>query len=221
MKQSAEAAFTKVARVHAADTVFEQIARSILRGDREPRSALPPERVLSEQFGVSRIIARQALHKLADIGLIEVRQGGKTLVRPFAEVTDLRALMLLYEYCPDDPNLAEEIFEKQYLQGLALVDLATRHVRTKNHSMLSAIAESSEEIAALEERFWRALAQIGKNRVLLTEIAWWYAHMPQKKRARAEEAPVRAFYKELTRRICKDLNPIEYYREVLASSLRA
>jgi GntR family transcriptional regulator, transcriptional repressor for pyruvate dehydrogenase complex len=220
MKLSAEAAFTKVERVHAADTVFDQIARSILRGDRKPESALPPERVLSEQFGVSRIIARQALHKLADMGLVEVRQGGKTVVRPFAEVTDLRALLLLYQYCPDDPHLAEEIFEKQYLQGLALVEIATRHLRAEDRALLSSITESKDNLAGLEERFWRALAQIGQNRVLLTEIAWWYAHMPQKKRSRSEEVPVRAFYKELTRRICKGLNPIAFYREALAPSLR-
>ncbi len=212
-------AFPKVPRTHAADHVFEELARRIVRGELPEGAALPPERVLAEQFGVSRIIARQAVHRLSDMGLLEVRQGGKTLVRPFGEITDVRALMLLYRFCPDDPELAAEIFEKQYLQGLALVERAGRHLNRGDHRTLRAAAESDADLPAVEEAFWRALASLGRNRVLRIETAWWYANMPQRNRAPAEEAPVRAFYIELARRIALGDDAVGYYRLALAPAL--
>ncbi len=72
--------FQTARRSHVADDVFDQVAAAILRGDLAPGSSLPPERALAEQFGTSRIIARQAIHRLAEYGLVRVRQGGATIV---------------------------------------------------------------------------------------------------------------------------------------------
>jgi GntR family transcriptional regulator, transcriptional repressor for pyruvate dehydrogenase complex len=212
-------AFPKVPRLHAADHVFEELARRIVRGELAEGAALPPERILAEEFGVSRIIARQAVHRLSDMGLLEVRQGGKTIIRPFAEITDVRALVLLYRFCPDDPALAAEIFEKQYLQGLALVERAGRLVTRQDHRAIRTAAESDAELPAVEEAFWRALATLGRNRVLRIETAWWYANMPRRARAPEEEAPVRAFYIELGRRLVHADDPVGYYRLALAPAL--
>ena len=60
--------------------VFDQLAREILIGERAVGSALPPERELAQRFGVSRLVLRQAIHRLADMDLVRVRQGGATLV---------------------------------------------------------------------------------------------------------------------------------------------
>jgi GntR family transcriptional repressor for pyruvate dehydrogenase complex len=46
--------FEVVRREHAADRIFDQLAEAIMRGDLAPGSALPPERSLAEEFGVSR-----------------------------------------------------------------------------------------------------------------------------------------------------------------------
>jgi GntR family transcriptional regulator len=43
---------------------------------------LPPERVLCEQFGISRMTLRQAMNLLAREGLIDSRRGIGTVVRP-------------------------------------------------------------------------------------------------------------------------------------------
>ena len=60
------ASFQAAPRTHVADGVFDQIATAILRGELAAGSTLPPERVLADRFQTSRIIARQALHRLAD-----------------------------------------------------------------------------------------------------------------------------------------------------------
>src|SRR5215510_2585730 len=79
---------------HAADPVFEHLASAIIDGSLPPGSALPPERELAERFDVSRLIVRQAVHKLADIGLVRVRQGGPSQVVHPNDARDLRVIEL-------------------------------------------------------------------------------------------------------------------------------
>jgi GntR family transcriptional regulator len=47
------------------EQVKEQLLAHILDGTYQPLAQLPSEHELSEQFGVSRITVRQALHKLS------------------------------------------------------------------------------------------------------------------------------------------------------------
>ncbi|OZB16146.1 MAG: transcriptional regulator PdhR, partial [Marinobacter sp. 34-60-7] len=63
-----------------ADTIVEQLETMILEGTLHPGQKLPPERVLAEQFGVSRPSLREAIHRLASRGLLNSRQGGGTFV---------------------------------------------------------------------------------------------------------------------------------------------
>jgi GntR family transcriptional repressor for pyruvate dehydrogenase complex len=63
-----------------ADTIVEQLETMILEGTLQPGQKLPPERLLAEQFGVSRPSLREAIHRLASRGLLTSRQGGGTFV---------------------------------------------------------------------------------------------------------------------------------------------
>lgn len=62
---------------------YEQIAEHLraLIEDSEPGDRLPTEAELCEQFGVSRMTARQAVQIVAAEGLIERRRGAGTFVR--------------------------------------------------------------------------------------------------------------------------------------------
>ena len=59
------------------DEVAARIKDSILRGDYGPGDALPIEKQMVEQFGVSRVVIREALKELKSKGLIEIRRGPK------------------------------------------------------------------------------------------------------------------------------------------------
>ncbi|MGH7296964.1 MAG: FadR/GntR family transcriptional regulator, partial [Polyangiaceae bacterium] len=180
----APGSFQIARRSHVADAVFDQIAAAILRGDLAAGSALPPERVLAEQFQTSRIIARQALHRLADLGLVRVRQGGATLVLDPNDAGDLRILELVYRLAPSgDAGAidARQTLEKQLLQGLCLVEVAARCARRTDleriEAMTSSLASGDLDEAgyrAFEERFWRAVAAAGRSRIFRMEVAWWY-----------------------------------------------
>lgn len=65
------------------ETVAKAIEERILAGDFRPPDLLPPERVLSEQFNVSRTVVREAIKALEHTGLVEARQGrGVVVLRP-------------------------------------------------------------------------------------------------------------------------------------------
>jgi GntR family transcriptional repressor for pyruvate dehydrogenase complex len=57
------------------DKVASAILESILVEDLSPGDALPTERELAEQFGVSRTVIREAVRALSAKGLLEVRGG--------------------------------------------------------------------------------------------------------------------------------------------------
>jgi GntR family transcriptional repressor for pyruvate dehydrogenase complex len=67
------------------DEVTEQLKRSILFGDFKAGDKLPPERLLAEEFQVSRVAVREALRTLENSGFIVTRQGASG----GAYVTDL------------------------------------------------------------------------------------------------------------------------------------
>ena len=57
------------------DKVTEAILQTIVSNRLKPGDALPPERELGKQFGVSRTVIREAIRTLHAKGLLEVRSG--------------------------------------------------------------------------------------------------------------------------------------------------
>ena len=219
---------------HSGDVVFDHLAAAILRGDLPARSTLPPERVFAERFGVSRIIVRQAVHRLADMGLVRVRQGGATTVLDPEEATDLRVLGLMYRLAPGESPLLDrnDMIEKQYLQGLSIVSVASRRAAVESlrriERLVQAYAHGEKKAAPveeLEEQFWRALARAGGNRIFNIEVAWWYdalADRPWPRQVASLPRRTRvAFYAELARRLVGREQPVEYYLATVGPILDA
>lgn len=65
--------------------VYKELKRQIQSGQYEPGSALPSEPKLREEFHVSIITIRRAIHELSLDGLVEPRQGVGNIVRDAAE----------------------------------------------------------------------------------------------------------------------------------------
>lgn len=76
--------------------VTNEIERLILEGRLQPGDRLPPERDLAHQFGVSRTVIRETMHRLQAKSLLEARPGGGTVVRsPSAQSVAQSMTMLL------------------------------------------------------------------------------------------------------------------------------
>lgn len=76
-----KAEIKRIKKTNVSDEVFKQLKQMLLRGDIKPGDKFPSENELSEAFGVSRMTARQAVQKLAVLGLIETRLGEGSFVK--------------------------------------------------------------------------------------------------------------------------------------------
>lgn len=93
------------ARPGLADRVYHLIYSRISNGDYPANQKLPSEKTLSEEFGVSRPVLREALERLREQGLVHSRQGAGSFVREvrsvplgFARVETIADIQRCYEF---------------------------------------------------------------------------------------------------------------------------
>jgi DNA-binding FadR family transcriptional regulator len=114
-----------VARRSVPDAVFDQILDDVVSGEFAPGEALPSERRLAEVLGVSRPAVREALQRMAQAGLVEVRQGDATTVRDYRRHASLDLLpRLLLPRGELDPRVARSILEARLHIGPKVAALA-------------------------------------------------------------------------------------------------
>ena len=107
------------------DDVFEQLVAEVTGGGLGPGEALPSERRLAEVLGVSRPAVREALQRLAQAGLVDVRQGDATTVRDYRRSGGLDLLpKLLLPGGELDLSVAKSILEARLLIGPKVAELA-------------------------------------------------------------------------------------------------
>lgn len=87
--------FEPIKKQRVAEQVADAIREAILSGRYRPGDPLPSERDLAATFGVNRSGVREALHRLEAWDLIEIRQGGATLVRDFLVTASTQLLPFL------------------------------------------------------------------------------------------------------------------------------
>ena len=220
-------------RPHLADDVFATLASEILQGLLPPGAALPPERLLSDRFGVSKLLIRQAVHRLAEASLVEVRQGGATRVLDPLEASDLRIFELYYRLAPDSAQarrLASDVLEKQFTQGLSLVEVFERRAPSAAREALVRLVEDAHaernddrQMRALEERFWTAVADGCGNRILRAEVRWWYTALKDRPDLPKPPAPAERwkFYAALARRLADAKGALGFYLETLTPGIEA
>lgn len=63
-----------------ADQIADALTRQIREGAYPVNSRLPTEKLMTEQYGVSRTVVREAISRLKSEGLVETRQGSGTVV---------------------------------------------------------------------------------------------------------------------------------------------
>jgi len=89
--------------------IADQIRESILAGDFTPGDKLPPERELSQMFGVSRPSVREALNILSSAGLVMSYQGGGTVVLSLVD--------------PNQGNSLSELIRNEQERALEVIEV--------------------------------------------------------------------------------------------------
>ncbi|EHR50792.1 transcriptional regulator [Saccharomonospora marina XMU15] len=134
-----------VSRRSVPDEVFQQILDGVVGGDFSPGDTLPSERRLAEVLGVSRPAVREALQRMAQAGLVEVRQGGSTSIRDFRTHAGLDLLpRLLLRAGNLDLRVVRSVLEARLAVGPKVAGLAARRAGEALRAPLT------QAIAALE-----------------------------------------------------------------------
>lgn len=118
-----------VSRRLVPDDVFTQLLDEVVDGELSPGAALPSERHLAELLGVSRPAVREALQRLSQARLVDVRHGGSTTVRDYRTSAGLDLLPhLLVRDGRVDVAVARSILQAR--QGIAptVAELAAERV---------------------------------------------------------------------------------------------
>ena len=71
-----------VRRMNLREQLLDELGQRIVKGELEPNDTLPKEADLSEEYGVSRTIIREAIKGLQARGLVESKARVGTTVRP-------------------------------------------------------------------------------------------------------------------------------------------
>lgn len=79
--EDSEAGFARVSRGLLSDEVVKEVQRLLATQKLKPGDQLPAERELAEMLGVSRTVVRDAIQRLAGLGILEIQRGKGTFVR--------------------------------------------------------------------------------------------------------------------------------------------
>lgn len=160
------------AQIKRSTNLSEEIAlnikESILSQNYGPGDGLPNENMLASQFGVSRVVIREALKGLKSAGLIEIRRGPKggpfvcqldklNFGEQFSDMVRLRRMTV------------EQLFEARLLIEPEIIRLVLKHINNEEIETLHHLASRGKTETDLEKRkdlnmeFHRHLGKVSGN----------------------------------------------------------
>jgi DNA-binding FadR family transcriptional regulator len=153
-----------VARKLVPEDVFDQLLGEVVGGELVAGDPLPSERRLADVLGVSRPAVREALQRLSQAGLVEVRHGGSTTVRDFRTSAGLDLLpRLLVRDGELDPRVGRSILQARQAIAPTVAALAAETSGGAATESLQAAVAGLEQAADAESRqhaalrFWDAV----------------------------------------------------------------
>jgi len=183
----------------------EALVTAILDDTYPPGSALPGERELAAQLGVTRSTLREALQRLHRDGWLTIRQGKSTVVTDTWRDGGLAVLSALVRHTPELPDdFVPNLLEVR----LAMAPAYTRAAVERSPEAVAAIltdymtlADAPEAYAAYDWRLHRALTIASRNPVytlILNGFTGFYEQMARLYFAQPEaRASSLAFYTSL------------------------
>jgi GntR family transcriptional repressor for pyruvate dehydrogenase complex len=151
------------------EEAIEQIADAVQVGDILVGQRLPSERTLADLMGVSRPTVREAIKALADVGVLETRSGGGTIV-----VSDLIPAELLTARAELKISEVAGVLEARRLLEPQVAKLAALYIDDDDVRRIEATidtlrtgADTRERFVLFELRFHLAIARATKNTTVM------------------------------------------------------
>jgi GntR family transcriptional repressor for pyruvate dehydrogenase complex len=157
-----------IPRASVPDLVFERLREAILGGDYRPGDRLPTQRALAADLEVNMGTVREALKRLEQLRLVEIRHGDATRVLDWRRSGGLEALMLKGG---EDQAPAADLMEARRLLLVEAARLAADRRTDEQAQTLLELAEavrSANDVQAAllaDWAFMAALVEAGGNLV--------------------------------------------------------
>ena len=151
------------------DLVFAELREAILLGHYLPGEKLPTQRTIASELGVNMSSVREALKRLQQLRMVEVRQGDATRVLDWRASGGLEALALLGSF---DEEVIGSLFEARRLLLTEAARLAAERRTDEQAAELTELAGLMANVgdvgAALvvDWRFMATVVQAAGNLVL-------------------------------------------------------
>lgn len=158
-----------------ASRVVDELLEAITSGRLRPGAPLPTERALSEQFGVSRTVVREAIRGLQAKGVIASLPGRGAVVSEVSS-TQVAETVEFYVRTASSQDLIRptDISEVRNVLELTLTGLASERATGDDLSLIETelramrAARTPEEAAEHDEAFHRAIALATHNALFVT-----------------------------------------------------
>ena len=148
-----------LSRPSVPDQVFQRLCDLIITGEYPPGERLPTQRALAGQFGVNMASVREAVKRLEQLRLVEVRHGDATRVLDWRR-SGLEALALLGAV---DANVVRPLFESRRLILTQVASLAAERRTDAQADHLDDVAARLQTAASDEDAQvldWEFVAEI-------------------------------------------------------------
>lgn len=158
-------ALERIPKRSLTEAVFDQLVARIVSGKLAPGQALPPERLLCAELGVSRTAVREAMSRLAQLRLVAVRHGGETRVLDFRATGGLDLLPHLMRQ--EEPSVSADVMRAGVEMRAALAPELARAAALRGGS------ETAAALRAVVARMEAAQAPLGE--LQQASLAFWQA----------------------------------------------
>lgn len=160
----------RVARLRVSDSVAAQLTQLITTGAYAVGEKLPAERVLSDQFGVSRSSMREAIRSVESSGLVSSSHGVGVFVVSNTVATHGQSDLLVFE-----DFTVPELFEVRRMIERDAAGWAAQRINPAAASELQSIIEkcsdpdlSDEDFVQLDIKLHQTIAKASRNDLLAT-----------------------------------------------------
>jgi DNA-binding FadR family transcriptional regulator len=141
-----------LARTSVPDAVFARLCEAILSGRYEPGERLPTQRALAADLDVNIASVREAVKRLEQLRLVEVRHGDAMRVLDWRTSGGLEALALIDSV---DVSVVRSLFEAR---RLLLAEAARLAAQRRSEEQAATIAELAHAVATVGDDHGALLA---------------------------------------------------------------
>lgn len=162
-------------RTSLSDTVAQELLKKIQTGEFAPGAKLPTEPALSEQFGVSRTVVREAISRLKNEGAVEPRQGSGVYV---SEQGHLRPLRIQFDQASSADAVLQIVELRRAIDAEVAALAATRRTPRQLKAIENALKGIEADVKAggdgvlADVMFHRSIAEATGNPFLLQTLAF-------------------------------------------------